>query len=190
MVIIYVHGFGGSGEGHKARVFRKHYEDKIFIAPSLSYVPKLAVNTLDELIISYKCIGQKIVLIGSSMGGFMSIYLSQKHDLKTVLINPAVYSYETLKRAVGHAPNFFDSSTFEWNEEHLKMLKEYKTDIKGNKDYLVMLQKGDELLNYKDAYNIFKEKINPKNMIVEDGGSHLFENIESKFGIIDNFLKT
>jgi len=51
-MIIYIHGFGSHGYGSKAKIFREYFisirED--FIAPSLSYVPELAIRTLEELI--------------------------------------------------------------------------------------------------------------------------------------------
>ena len=68
-MIIYIHGFGGSGEGSKAQAFRKYFNTigETFIAPSLSYVPELAIKNLEELINSYK---GEVYLIGSSLGGY------------------------------------------------------------------------------------------------------------------------
>ena len=84
---IYIHGFSGSGEGAKAKLFREYFKDKKegFIAPSLSYIPELVIKTLEELIESYN---SDVTLIGSSLGGYYAIYLSQKYSLKTVLLNP------------------------------------------------------------------------------------------------------
>ena len=49
-MVIYIHGFGGSGEGTKAKEFRQWYKyfDEPFVAPTLSYVPELAIQTLEE----------------------------------------------------------------------------------------------------------------------------------------------
>jgi len=49
-MIIYIHGFGSHGLGGKASAFRAYFEGKEeeFIAPSLSYVPQLAMQTLEE----------------------------------------------------------------------------------------------------------------------------------------------
>ena len=187
-MIIYVHGYGGSGEGHKATLFRKYYKNEHFIAPSLSYVPTLAIKTLEEIILTCKDMDEEVKLIGSSMGGFMSIYLANKYKLKAVIINPSIYPWKTLKRTIGFAPNFYDESTFEWNEKHLEMLYMYKTELKKSNDILVLLQKGDDLLDYREAVEYFEDKIPSKNLIVEEGGSHSFENIESKFKIIDTHL--
>ena len=103
-MVIYIHGFGSSGYGGKATQFREHYKTKeeVFIAPSLSYIPELAIKTLEEIIESYD---GEIKLIGSSLGGFYSIYLSSKYNLKAVLINPSIYPYKTLAKVLGNAPN-------------------------------------------------------------------------------------
>lgn len=97
-MILYIHGFGSSGEGGKAKIFREHFRKRgvPFMAPSLSYVPELAIKTLEEII--EMC--EDITLIGSSLGGYYAIYLAEKYGLKTVLINPAVRSSKTLKRAI------------------------------------------------------------------------------------------
>lgn len=183
-MIIYIHGFGGSGKGIKATLFREYFKnkDEYFIAPSLSYIPELAIQTLEELIESYD---KDVVLIGSSLGGFYSIYLAQKYSLKAVLINPSIFPFETLKLVLGTAPNFYDNSTFEWSENHIEMLKQYVSDVKDQSNILLLVQKGDELLNYKHALN----KVPDASHIVEDGGNHSFENIERHFEKIDSFLK-
>ncbi len=51
-MIIYIHGFGGSGLGNKASLFREYFKERgvEYIAPSLSYIPDLAISTLEELI--------------------------------------------------------------------------------------------------------------------------------------------
>ena len=48
-MIIYIHGFGSSGHGGKATLFKDQFKEEI-ILPSLSYVPSLAIHTLEQLI--------------------------------------------------------------------------------------------------------------------------------------------
>ena len=182
---IYIHGFGSSGQGGKARLFRQYYQNigEPFIAPSLSYIPELAISTLEELIHSYNSVN----LIGSSLGGYYAIYLAEKYQLKAALINPAVQSPKTLKRAVdltGLALNYYDGSHFSWQETHLEMLKTYAVEDVTPERYLLMLQKGDDVLDYRDAL----AKIPRAAMILEDGGTHTFENIEQHFDTIREFL--
>jgi len=157
-----------------------------FIAPSLSYVPELAIKTLEELIESYK---KEVFLIGSSLGGYYATYLSSKKEVKrVVLINPSVNPSETLKRAIGNAPNFYDESFFNWNMKHIEMLEQYKVeDVKDRyKDsFMLLVQKGDELLDYKESVN----KYEGCKQIIEDGGSHGFDGIERHFETVREFFK-
>ena len=184
-MVIYIHGFGGSGHGSKAKIFREYFKSigEDFIAPSLSYVPELAIETLCELIHSYN---EDVYLVGSSLGGFYSTYLLQLPEVKKViLINPATNPTQTLSRAIGNAPNFYDESSFSWNERHLSMLEQYKCkDIENISSFMVLLQKGDELLDYKDAQN----KYVGAKFIVEDNGNHSFSGIERHFEGIRKFF--
>jgi len=182
-MVIYIHGFGGSGEGSKAKIFREYFQsiNEKFIAPSLSYVPELAIKTLEELIESYD---GKVSLIGSSLGGYYSLYLSQKYDTKVALINPAINPEITLKRALGYAANFYDDSSFKWSEKHIDMLVNYRTNVKDQNKILLLLQKGDDLLDYTEAV-----KYLPYSSIkIEEGGSHSFDGIERYLGDIKLFL--
>ena len=184
-MIIYIHGFGGSGEGNKAKAFRKYFNaiGETFIAPSLSYVPELAIKTLEELINSYK---GEVYLIGSSLGGYYTTYLAKKmYVKKAVLINPSIHPINTLQKAVGNAPNFYDGSYYGWSKKHLEILKKYQSDIDAYKEKLmVLVQKGDELMDYREAV----QKYEGCCMIVEEGGNHSFEGIERHFETIREFF--
>lgn len=184
-MIIYIHGFGSSGQGGKSNEFRAYFKSKNipFIAPSLSYVPELAMSTLEELIESY----DDVTLIGSSLGGYYAMYLAEKYALKAVLINPATHSAKTLERAVnlqGQAKNYYDNSTFSWQTSHLDMLRKYEVPHTNNGKYMLLLQKGDDVLDYQDAI----DKVPHAMMIVEEGGTHPYEGINRHFESIEEFL--
>ena len=181
-MVIYIHGFSGSGEGNKAKLFREYFKsiNEPFIAPSLSYVPELAIQTLQEIVESYT---QEIKLIGSSLGGFYTIYLANKYNLAAVLLNPSIYPYNTLSKMIGKAPNFYDGSSYEWNQRHVDMLKQFEVQNINEKNYLLLVQKGDELLDYREAVKKFENS----KMIVAEGGSHSFDDVEKHFMTINSF---
>jgi len=188
-MILYIHGFGSSGSGAKAIKFKEYYNHQSFIAPSLSYIPTLAIDTLESLI--ELCLGhqEEIYLIGSSLGGYMAIYLASKYNLKAVLINPSINPRITLKKVLGLTHNYYDLSSFEWTTQHLNMLKYYQSSEIDPDNFLLLLQKGDETLDYREAERYFlSEGIASSHMIIEEGGNHGFEDIESKFLIIDQFF--
>ena len=182
-MILYIHGFGSSGQGGKATLFREYFEDEVII-PSLSYVPSLAIDTLEQIIEMLLSKDETVGLVGSSLGGYYAIYLANKYDLKAVLINPAIYPYKTLDK-VGMAMNYFDGSNFEVTSEHLKNLKSYEVDfVKNEENFLTLLQTDDEVLDYNEAV----EKLPNSDLVIEEGGNHSFENIESYFRKIGSFL--
>lgn len=184
-MIIYIHGFGSSGEASKAKLLRAYcHENNIrFIAPSLPSIPDLALNTLSELIESYQD-NEPVYLMGSSLGGYYALYLSDKYNLKAVLINPAVNAPETLERAIGHGVNYYDNSSYEWNESHLEMLESYEIEEPNLENLLVLLQKGDEVLDYEEALDF----LDGAKMVVEEGGTHSFEGLERHMQSIKRFL--
>ena len=182
-MIIYIHGFASSGEGHKAKLFRKYYKNKNekFMAPSLSYIPELAIQTLEEIIENTQ---EKISLMGSSLGGYYATYLAQKYNLKAVLINPSTYPYITLQKTLGFMQSFYDGSSFQWKKSHLEMLKKYEVQEPKQENFMLLLQKGDETLDYTEAANKFAKAT----LIIEEGGSHSFDNIERYFEKTEEFL--
>lgn len=184
-MIIYIHGFGSSGEASKAKALRYycHQQQIRFIAPSLPSIPDLAIKTLSELIESYQE-NEPVYLIGSSLGGYYALYLSDKYNLKAVLINPAVNAPETLQQAIGHGVNYYDNSSYEWNDAHLDMLVNYEIEEAEEENIFLLLQKGDEVLDYEEALDALPNA----ETILEEGGNHSFEGIERHFEEILTFF--
>lgn len=182
-MIIYIHGFGSSGHGGKATLFREYFEEEV-LAPSLSYVPNLAIDTLEQLIEMFLEKNETVGLVGSSLGGYYAIHLATKYDLKAVLINPAIYPYKTLDK-IGMAMNYHDGTAFEVTDSHMQSLKFLEVnEIENQENFLVLLQTEDEVLDYTQAV----EKLPEAEFIIEEGGNHSFENIESYFRKISLFL--
>lgn len=181
-MIIYIHGFGSSGYSHKVTLLRAYCKQKgiAFIAPSLSTIPHLAIQTLEELVESY----DEVQLLGSSLGGYYALYLSKKYNLKAVLINPSIYPYITLKKVLDKGVSYYDGSSYEWNREHIEALKSFEVEELNEENMMLLLQKGDETLNYQEAI----KKLPNTTKIVEEGGSHAFDGFERYFDEIVSFL--
>lgn len=181
-MILYIHGFGGHGLGVKASQLRKYCEQNeiSFLAPSLSYIPDLAITSLEEIV---QNINKEITLVGSSLGGFYALYLAKRYGLKAVLINPSIEPYVTLQKTKGHFPHYYDGSHFEWSETHLESLKKYETQGEIDAKVMLLLQKGDELLDYTKALMKLPNAV----QIVEEGGSHSFDGFERHFATIAAF---
>ena len=185
-LIIYIHGFASSGNGTKAQLFKQHFKDITYLNPSLSHIPQLAIETLENIISAFQA-HYEIILMGSSLGGYYTLYLSQKYHLRAILINPAIKSHATLKKYEGLNPSFFDGSRFEMTLKHLEFLHTLECqEVHAQEKILLLLQKGDAVLDYKDALN----KLPKVNIVLEEGGDHGFCDIEKHFERIDSFLET
>ncbi len=182
-MILYIHGFGSSGFSGKAAVFKKYFGEDL-LAPSLSYVPVLAMDTLTQLVEVFLERNKPLAIAGSSLGGYYAIYLAEKYQIKAVVINPAMYPY-TLLNKMGMCRNYYDDSSFEMKPEYMTQLKDlYVPEISAPKNIMALLQKGDEVLDYQEAV----ERLAGGHLVVEEGGNHSFVDIGRHLARIDSFL--
>jgi predicted esterase YcpF (UPF0227 family) len=182
-LLLYIHGFGSSGKGVKVSMLRERHGNSV-LAPSLSLIPDLAIDTLEQLVVCMCESGKIPVLVGSSLGGFYAAYLAEKFDLKAVLINPSVKPYETLASHLGTNHSFYDFSDYEWTQTHIESLKKYAVKNPDPKRFMLLLQTGDDVLDYREA----SEEFEGARMVIEEGGNHGFEGFESKIPLIETFL--
>ena len=108
-MIIYLHGFNSGGSAQKAGWLRRHCAPLVVFAPT--YQPHRAHEAAREL---RKFIARlrrenpqdpKLMLIGSSLGGFWAQVLAREFGAAIVLINPSVRPDESLARHIGRYPN-------------------------------------------------------------------------------------
>lgn len=180
-MVLYIHGFGSSAFSLKAKQLKKYFGETDIFIPSLPYIPNLALDSLEQIVKIFP----NINLIGSSLGGYYAIYLSQKYNLKSVLINPAITPHISLKKAIPKGISYYDNSRYDFKTEYLDELLKMKIEKPNLKNYLTLLQDGDEVLNFQDSMNYFKGG----NILLEKGGNHGYENFESKLKMIDNFFR-
>lgn len=190
--ILYVHGFNSSPLSIKAQQTKAYLAKQLpyvgFYCPQLATTPKEAIAQLEQIILSEQdCTWH---LIGSSLGGYFSNYLSEKFYLKAVLVNPAVKPYELLADYIGEQKNSYTGEVFYVSKEHmeqLKVLEQAKPSIDSEQknNYLVMVQTGDEVLDYQQAV----DKYQHCRLIVQQGGDHSFVGYEKNLAAIVDFFQ-
>ena len=181
-MILYIHGFASSGLGAKARIVREYFKERAF-APSLPYIPELAVDTLRQ-IVERTLVHEPVHLIGSSLGGFYATVLAEAYGLKAVLVNPSTQPWVTLGNHTGMVTHFHDLSHFEWTPQHVATLRSLDPETIHPERYLLMLQTGDDLLDYRIALKRYEGA----KTILEEGGSHAFEGFERDLENIEDFF--
>jgi predicted esterase YcpF (UPF0227 family) len=179
-MILYLHGFASCGDSTKTRLLKDYFGDANICAPDLPVPPDDAIAFIDVLI-KEKAID---LLIGSSLGGYYAAYFCEKYGIKTVLINPSTEPYITLEPYIGENHFWCSGKPFIWKKEYLESLKRFKTQkIKAPSAYLLLLQKGDEVLDYTKALEKFRGSM----LSLEEGGNHRFENLDVYLKTIEGF---
>jgi predicted esterase YcpF (UPF0227 family) len=167
-MFIYIHGFNSSPASSKAQLLKAKLEalgrGAEFMAPALPHNPAQAAVLLDALVARHP----GAALVGSSLGGYYATYLAEKHELKAVLLNPAVRPYELLHGEVGVQRNFHTGEEYEFTLGHLAELKTLEVDRITPGRYLLIAAKGDEVLDYRRAV----ERYRGCRQLVIEGSDH------------------
>ncbi|MBL4712386.1 MAG: esterase YqiA, partial [Gammaproteobacteria bacterium] len=81
---------------------------------------------------------------------------------------------ETLSAYLGENKFYFEEGCWEFDESHIQQLKAMDVQIITDPDrYYVLLQTGDETLDYRQAESKYKNS----RCIVEQGGDHAFTDL-------------
>ena len=185
--IVYVHGFLSSPKSYKAQIsknyFQQHHSDLTFICPQLSSYPGEAVSQLKTTV---ENLTGDVFAIGSSLGGYWSTYGVEKGWFKkAVLVNPAVDPHTRFHEFINTPLKSYSSDdVYLLTQQHLNELVATNVTITKPDAYWLMLQTGDETLDYRQA----QARYNACQQYVEDGGDHSFQNFEKHLPEIARFF--
>ncbi len=192
-ILIYIHGFASDGNAQKGKAIRNAFQNDqtvTVITPSFSPHPEEALKQLEDLVIEYNTQFQRLILIGSSLGGFYADYFKIIKNVPVLLINPLV-APEDIEKFIGINTNLKTGEEFNFtNDDFAKLLE--KREIK-NKTHdsvaprYILLAENDELLDYRktlDHYSNTSTQIRR----YTDGG-HRFENNEALILAIQDLIQ-
>jgi len=162
--------------------FQQHHPEIKVFCPQLLSSPNAAIAQLMEIIESNP--QAEWLIMGSSLGGYFSTYLSEKYQAKAILINPAVKPYELLNNFLGEQLNPYTNECYQVKEQHIVDLELLKQEEITKKNYLVMVQTGDEVLDYQQAV----EKYQHCQLVVQEGGDHSFVNYQAMLPQVSVFF--
>ena len=120
------------------------------------------------------------------MGGYYATWLGEKYGLKSVLINPAVRPYDFMMEYLGENANYHTGERYILKQRHVDVARTLDVDpIKKPENIWVLLQTGDEVLDYRQA----KVKYAQCRLTIEQGGDHSFQHYERHLPAIIDFLQ-
>jgi predicted esterase YcpF (UPF0227 family) len=184
-MILYLHGFNSAPQSSKAQVLKRYLEERgrggEFVCPQLPHRPNLAIAAAESEI--ERMPRGSITLVGSSLGGFYATWLAEKHDLRAVLLNPAIDPHLGLRAYLGPQKNFHGEETYELTEEHLRGWRAlFLTEVHAER-YLLLVETGDEVLDYRAAV---RKYLGAKQIVVQ-GGDHSLASFPEHVPLILDF---
>ncbi len=183
-MILYLHGFASSSNSAKAELLKTQFDAAEVVTLDLPYSPFEAVEQIKAFINEHT--DKKIVLMGSSLGGYYALYISNLFSLPAILINPSMRPYETLAHYVGvSTQNYTKNEHFVYQEKYIDFLRSMDITYVDQRKILLMLQRGDETLDYRVAQSI----LHKADHYIEEGGNHSFENFERSFPLLKMFYE-
>ncbi|WP_148861686.1 YqiA/YcfP family alpha/beta fold hydrolase [Marinobacter fonticola] len=173
--LIYLHGFKSSPQSQKVTELREwlaaHELPIELVAPAVGFSPNEAIARIERDIAASA--DRPCALMGSSLGGYYATVLGARHNLRSVLINPAVAPYRLLRTYIGVQENLYTGERFEVEEAHMDELEAMDPgQLTQPRQFLVLLQSGDETLDYREA--VMRYPQSPQ--WIQPGGDHRFQN--------------
>ena len=173
-LIVYLHGFRSSPRSSKAVITGyaikalSTLENPIeWYCPQLLASPKASMDMVNSHI--KRSQHDRLVVIGSSLGGFYTNYLAEKYQCKAIALNPAVYAARELEPHVGMMTAYDSEEPFDFKAEYIDELRALQ--VNGTTDsnrYFLIAAKGDELLDWKEMAAFYPDA---KQLILE-GSDH------------------
>ena len=193
MQIIYLHGFQSSPMSKKGQQLQQYcttVEHADVHLPDLNKPPKHVLRDISKLIESLPL--DHVALVGSSLGGFYATYFVAKYACPAVLINPAMQPWQLFKDLFG-IEQIPLKVTESWtlDADQLQQLQSIAdTKLKHADKILVLLQRGDEVLDYHQAQRYYNAA-QPSALILTDAdGNHAMDDFEEKLPFVLRFLST
>ncbi|WP_372782026.1 YqiA/YcfP family alpha/beta fold hydrolase [Litorivivens sp.] len=186
--VLYIHGFISSPQSIKAQqtgAFMAALEPAVSCrVPALPNTPQATLDTVEYELQALLASHERVGLIGSSLGGFFATVLAEKYALPAVLINPAVRPHNLIRHYIGENHNPYTDEYFQITLGHTEELARMEPSSLTPERYWVLLQEGDETLDYRNAQSYYSAC----RMTVEPGGDHSFTTYEQYLPDIAVFL--
>ncbi len=152
-MILYLHGFRSASTSFKAQTLQSRMVARklgdAFWCEQLPVSPAAAVALIESAIA--RC-ATPPTLVGSSLGGFYATALAERHNLRAVLVNPAVLAPLSLAPYVGSQTNLYTGEVFEFTHRHIDELRALDMPrITRPERYWLLVETGDEVLDYRHA---------------------------------------
>ena len=176
--ILYLQGFAS---------FYKSSSEKVLALSQLAQVVGLDLDYsqgaehVTKLAMQFAEQEQVDLIVGCSLGGWLSAQVGTKLGLPFVLLNPSIQPGQTLSRYLGEGETF-NGKSFYMSKGVVASYPDIVLSGKG----LVLLQKGDDVLDAQASYELLKDHYQTH---LFAGGCHRFDGLESHLDLIEKWYQ-
>ncbi|AWY01131.1 hypothetical protein A8139_14965 [Marinomonas primoryensis] len=121
------------------------------------------------------------LIVGCSLGGWLSAQVGAKLGLPFVALNPSTQPGQTLSRYIGEGETF-NGKPFHMSEGVVASYPDIELSGKG----LALLQKGDDVLDAQASYELLKGHYETH---LFAGGCHRFDRLENHLALIKKWYQ-
>lgn len=178
-MLVYLHGLNSGGGSAKAAWLRQNLAPIPVLSPTYPVErAEAAADFLQAYLVNARLEhpeDERLVLVGSSLGGFYAQYLAPQFDARLVLINPAIYPERDLRNRLGPNRNPATGEDYLLTEDDVRAFERLRIPCCNPQvPTLVLLDEGDELLDYREAEAFYR---GCGKILVYPGGNHRFEHL-------------
>jgi predicted esterase YcpF (UPF0227 family) len=170
--LLYLHGFTSGPLSHKAQALKARMAQRglggSFVCPQLPPSPRAAIELAEGIVAASAA---PVAVVGSSLGGYYSTWMAERHGLRAVLVNPAVVAHLQLADYVGRHRNLYTGEEFDFTPQHIDELRALEVPaLSRPENFWLLVETGDETLDYRQAV----AKYRGARQTVLVGGDHSF----------------
>lgn len=152
--LLYLHGFRSSPQSTKAQLMARHiaahHPAVHWWCPQLPYSPRDAAGLIQAGTADWP--EQRMVVVGSSLGGFYATWIAEQRGCRAVVLNPSVAPARSLADYIGEQSTWHDpNERFIFRPEYVDELRAlHAGPLQDPARYLAVIAKGDELLDWRE----------------------------------------
>ena len=177
--LIYFHGFNSAGNGATSLLLKEALKDFNIISPTYPVHDPLesfiSINTIINNVLAKLNNQDKLILAGTSMGGFWAKLFSNFLKIDAVIINPALHPGTQLEKYLGVNTNFSTNESYLFSDAFLygyKIIQHLYSDNSNDQNIIAFLGTNDDLIDYKKS---LRDLSGIRETIIIDGMGHRIE---------------
>lgn len=159
--VIYLHGLGSVGSTPKSDALKAAFGSDNVLTPNLPLDPEATIELVTSLVKQLR--GEKVVFVGTSLGGFWANYFAQTTHSECVMVNPLMTPGQTFVPRIGTiVKNYVTGEETEFTTEIVRSFLSAQTEALDYDPDLVtlFLAEDDPVIDYQTTVDYVGKVVN------------------------------